>query len=86
MNKYDIKTQVRKKNPYKEIMKKTQEHTTCANILNRQFKQTEPLKTLCTDITYLYYGRCEKHTYQQLKILPLVNLSPIMLQNILQCQ
>ena len=60
MNKYEIKTHIRKKNPYKDIMKKTQEHTTCANILNRQFKQTKPLKTLCTDITYLYYGKCEK--------------------------
>ena len=60
MNKYGIKTQVRKKNPYKEIMKKTQEHSTCENILNRDFNKTEPLKTLCTDITYLYYGRCEK--------------------------
>ena len=60
MNKYGIKTQVRQKNPYKEIMKKTQEHTTCENILNREFKQEKPLTTLCTDITYLYYGRSEK--------------------------
>lgn len=60
MNKYGMQTKVRKKNPYKEIMKKTQEHSTCANILNREFKQVEPLKTLCTDITYLYYGKCEK--------------------------
>ena len=60
MNKYGIKTQVRKKNPYKEIMKKTQEHSTCENVLNREFKQTKPLKTFCTDITYLYYGKCEK--------------------------
>lgn len=60
MNKYGMLTKVRKKNPYKEIMKKTQEHSICANILNREFKQIEPLKTLCTDITYLYYGKCEK--------------------------
>ena len=60
MNKYGIKTKVRTKNPYKEIMKKTKEHATCDNILNREFKQTQPLTTLCTDITYLYYGKCEK--------------------------
>lgn len=60
MNKYGIQTKVRKKNPYKEIMKKTKEHVTCANILNRKFKQKQPLTTLCTDITYLYYGKCEK--------------------------
>ena len=60
MNKYGIKTHVRKKNPYKEIMKKTQELSTCENILNREFKQTKPLKTLCTDVTYLCYGRCKK--------------------------
>lgn len=60
MNKYGIRTKVRQKNPYKEIMKKTQEHTTCENILNRNFNQKQPLTTLCTDITYLYYGRSEK--------------------------
>jgi transposase InsO family protein len=60
MNKYDLITQVRRKNPYKEIMKKTQEHATCANILNRDFNQIKPFTTLCTDITYLYYGKCEK--------------------------
>ena len=60
MKKYDMQTQVRKKNPYKEIMKKTKEHVTCENILNREFNQTIPFKTLCTDITYLYYGKCEK--------------------------
>lgn len=60
MNKYNIKTLVRKKNPYKDIMKKTQAHSTCKNILNREFKQVIPFKTLCTDITYLYYGKCEK--------------------------
>lgn len=60
MNKYGIRTKIRRKNPYKEIMRKTKEHSTCSNILNRDFNKTEPLKTLCTDITYLYYGRCEK--------------------------
>lgn len=60
MKKYGLQTNVRRKNPYKEIMMKTSEHSTCANILNREFKQMKPLKILCTDITYLYYGKCEK--------------------------
>jgi transposase InsO family protein len=60
MNKYEMETKVRRRNPYKAIMKKSQEHSTCENILNREFKQTEPLKKLCTDITYLYYGQCQK--------------------------
>lgn len=56
MNKYGLHCQIRRRNPYKAIMKKTQEHRTCENILGRQFIQTVPKKALCTDITYLYYG------------------------------
>lgn len=48
--------QIRKRNPYKMIMKKTQEHRTFDNLLDRQFKQNIPGRVLCTDITYLYYG------------------------------
>ncbi len=53
MNKYHLKTKVRRKNPYKMIMKKTKEHRTFENILNREFKQLMPFRMLCTDITYL---------------------------------
>jgi putative transposase len=56
MNKYALVCQVRRKNPYKQIMKKTQEHRTFENILNRNFRQLVPKKVLCTDITYLYYA------------------------------
>lgn len=56
MNKYGLRCQVRRRNPYKAIMKKTQEHRTFANLLDRSFKQSVPDKVLCTDITYLYYG------------------------------
>ncbi len=57
-NKYHLFTKIRKINPYRQIMKKTQEHRTCANLLNRNFKQTVPYKVFCTDITYLpYYHR-----------------------------
>jgi putative transposase len=56
MNSYDLHCQARRKNPYKAIMKKTQEHRTFENQLARQFDQSVPRKALCTDITYLYYG------------------------------
>lgn len=56
MNKYQLFVKIRRRNPYKDIMKKNQEHRTFANVLNRGFKQNVPRKVLCTDITYLYYG------------------------------
>lgn len=46
---------IRRKNPYKMIMKKTQEHRTFNNNLDRNFKQNIPGQVFCTDITYLYY-------------------------------
>lgn len=36
-------------------MKKTQEHSTCDNILSRGFGVALPGRVYCTDITYLYY-------------------------------
>lgn len=60
MNKYQLFVKIRIRNPYKCIAKKTQEHRTFANILNRKFKQVEPLKVFCTNITYLYYGYGQK--------------------------
>jgi transposase InsO family protein len=56
MSKYGLCCQARRKNPYKAIMKKTQEHRTFENILSREFKQSLPKKALCTDITYLYFS------------------------------
>lgn len=56
MNKYGLITKVRKVNPYKMIMKKTQEHRTFENKLNRGFKQNTPHRAFCTDITYLKYN------------------------------
>ena len=58
MNKYRLICQVRRRNPYKSIMKKGSDHRTCENILNRNFQQSQPLVVLCTDITYLpFHGR-----------------------------
>lgn len=53
MRKYNLVTQIRRKNPYKTIMKKTAEHRTFANKLDRKFSQKIPQKIFCTDITYI---------------------------------
>lgn len=60
MNKYDLKTRIRRKNPYKTMAKKTQEHLTCPNILNRKFDVSKPYSVYSTDITYLFYGNGKK--------------------------
>jgi len=55
--KYRLFTKIRKVNPYRAIMKKTQEHRTFENVLNRNFKQEEPHRIFGTDITYLPFNR-----------------------------
>ena len=55
-NKYELFTRIRKPNPYKNIMKKEQEHRTFSNVLNRNFKQIVPSKVFGTDITYLPFN------------------------------
>jgi len=60
MKKYGIICPIRKANPYRRMMKATQEHRVLPNLLNRQFKQNIPGKVLLTDITYLFYGNGRK--------------------------
>lgn len=55
-NKYMLITKIRRKNPYKAIMKKSKEHRTFENKLDRNFKQDNPQKVFCTDITYLFFN------------------------------
>ncbi len=54
--KYRLFTKIRRINPYKAIMKKTQEHRTFENILNRDFNQIVPYRAFGTDITYLPFN------------------------------
>jgi putative transposase len=56
-SKYDLTTEVRRRNPYKQVLKKTKEHRYFPNILNRQFQQFKPGTTFCTDITFLPFGK-----------------------------
>ena len=53
MRKYGLVAKVRRKNPYKAIMKKRLEHRIFPNILQREFHQIIPFKIFCTDITYI---------------------------------
>lgn len=60
MKKYSIICPFRKANPYRRMMKATQEHSVMPNLLNREFKQGVLGKVLLTDITYLFYGKGQK--------------------------
>ncbi len=60
MKKYGLKCPIRQANPYRRMMKATQEHTTCDNLVNRIFKTGIPYNILLTDITYLFYGSNKK--------------------------
>lgn len=55
MKKYDFLAKIRRKNPYKQIMKATQEHRTVVNKLNREFKWGLPYSKIWTDITYIKF-------------------------------
>lgn len=56
MKKYHLICKIRRANPYKKMAKKTQEHRTFNNQLNREFKSLTPFKVFCTDITYLPFN------------------------------
>lgn len=53
MKKYNLLAKIRRKNPYKQVQKVTQEHNTVPNLVNREFKIGMPYQKLWTDITYL---------------------------------
>lgn len=65
MRKYGLKTKVRRKNPYKAIMKRSLGHRTFDNTLARSFDQTVPYTVFCTDITYLPYN----HRFAYLSVI-----------------
>lgn len=56
MAKYKLVARIRKRNPYRAIMKKTQAHRIFENKLDRNFTQVIPLKVFCTDITYIPFN------------------------------
>ncbi len=56
-NEYGLITKIRRKNPYKVMAKKTQEHSICPNILDRKFDVSTPYEVYSTDITSLVSGK-----------------------------
>ncbi len=56
MKKYKLQTKVRIKNPYKNIMKKSQEHRTFPNTLNRQFNNKIPIGILIYANLLMFYA------------------------------
>lgn len=65
MRKYGLTARVRRRNPYKAIMKKRMEHRIFPNKLERTFDQDVPLKVFCTDITYIPF----QNTYAYLSVV-----------------
>ena len=65
MRKYGLKTTIRRKNPYKAMMKQSLQHRTFDNTLARSFDQTVPYTVFCTDITYLPYN----HRFAYLSVI-----------------
>ena len=62
----NLKTRVRKTNPYKSLKRnKDNSPVICENILQRNFKSSKPFETLCSDITYLKYN----NTFAYLNVL-----------------
>jgi len=78
-NKYGLITKVRRKNPYKMIMKKSLEHRTCDNILNRKFRQDKPRQVGCTDITYIPFN----HRFAYLSVVKDIATKEIIAWNVL---
>lgn len=56
MKENELLAVIRAKNPYKKIWKATVEDKVSPNLLNREFKNGEPLQKILTDISYL---RCK---------------------------
>lgn len=61
MKKYGLAAKIRRKNPYKAMMKKNLEHRIFPNKLQREFHQSIPFKVFCTDITYI--PLCNRFAY-----------------------
>ena len=80
MRKYHLFTKIRRMNPYNMILKKSQEHKTVENILDRNFRQVIPLRVFCTDITYLPYN----HRLAYLSVVKDIGSGEVMAWNLSQ--
>ena len=60
MKKYGLIAQIRRRNPYRQLARATQEHRTLPNVLDRKFTQDRPYRAFGTDITYLRDGNGQR--------------------------
>jgi len=59
MQKFGLKSHLRKASPHKKMMKATLENSIKPNFVQREFKAYGPRVVLLTDISYILYGRGE---------------------------
>lgn len=76
--KYNLVTKIRRKNPYKMIMKKSLEHRTFENKLNREFNQMIPFSIFSTDITYIPFN----HRFAYLSVIKDIASGEVMAWNL----
>lgn len=60
MDKYGLRCPIRKANPYRAMLRASQESRTAPYLLNREFREHGPRKVLLTDISYLFFGSGQK--------------------------
>ena len=56
MQKYDLRTKVRRKNNFREKINMAMSDKICPNLVKADFKNKRPNTYYCTDITYLNYS------------------------------
>ena len=78
MRKYNLVASVRRKNPYKAIMKKRTEHRIFPNKLQRKFNQIIPFKVFCTDITYIPFD----HGFVYLSVIKDISTGEVVAWNV----
>lgn len=78
MRKYELTTKVRRRNPYKMMMKKSLEHRIVPNKLRRKFQQRIPHQVFCTDITYIRFN----HRFVYLSVVKDIASGEVMAWNL----
>lgn len=68
MKKFGLKCLIRQANPYRRMMKATQEHTTCEILINKVFKTGIPYNVLLLILPIYSMEIIKNVIYRQLKI------------------
>jgi len=63
MQKYNLRTKIRRKNNFKEKINIAMSDKICPNLINANFKSKKPNTCYCTDITYLNYNNNNNRAY-----------------------